>query len=106
MSKKLLFIILVLICVGCTNNKVSDSVKFKREYEKYNNEYLKLDIDEDNIIKYSDVQEINKIISSGTGVIFVGNATFFKFVQFSKQPIPILSTLNPLISISSRLEHP
>ncbi len=74
MNKKLFFVILILICIGCTNNKVSDSVKFKREYEKYNNEYLKLDIDEDNIIKYSDVQEINKIISSGTGVIFIGNA--------------------------------
>ena len=73
LNKKFLCIILLcFICIGC-NKKVSDSVLFKREYEKYNDKYIKLDIDSDNIVKYSDASEVSDIIKSGTGVIFIGS---------------------------------
>ncbi len=74
MYKKILFILLFcLLCVGCNDNKVSDSVKFKREYEKLNNKNITLDIDEENIVVYSDVSEVNDIIKNGSGVIYVGS---------------------------------
>ena len=70
--KIILFLAIIIIITGC-NNKESDAIKFKKEYEKYNKSNIKLEIDEDNIIKYSKFDNINKIIKEGTGVIFIGN---------------------------------
>ena len=56
-----------------------DSIKFKNEYEKYNNKetssnqkYLNLDISDDNPIKYSSYDEIIKVINNQTGIIYLG----------------------------------
>ena len=70
--KKILIILLSLIIIGCTNNKLNKET-FKQEYEKYNSTKIKLDIEENNIIEYVSKEEINKIIKSKTGVIFIGN---------------------------------
>ena len=72
MNKNILIILLCFLCLGC-NSKNGDSIALNKEEEKYNDKYIKLDIDEDNIIKYSDVDSVNKIIKSGSGVIFIGN---------------------------------
>lgn len=69
-------IILVTICltilIGCSNKEITDAIKFKEEYEKYNNKLTELEIDENNIVTYAPKDKINKIINSGTGVIFIG----------------------------------
>lgn len=76
--KKILLILCIFLFVitGCTK---SDAVKFKKEYEELNGkksstgeEYISLDIDKDNIIKYSSVDEVIDIIKSDTGVIYFG----------------------------------
>lgn len=69
----ILIIFCLILCVGCNNTKKTDAIKFKEEYEKYNDTKVELEIDEDNIITYGSVDKINKIISSGTGVIFIGD---------------------------------
>ena len=69
MKKKLYIILLCLLCCACTNSKTT----IKEEYEKYNKEYVKVDLTNANIVKYSNTKEINKIIKSGTGVIFFGS---------------------------------
>ena len=70
--KKILIILLSLIIIGCTNNKLNKET-FKQEYEKYNSTKIKLEIAINNIIEYVSKAEINKIIKSKTGVIFIGN---------------------------------
>lgn len=72
----LMLCIFLFVITGCTK---SDAVKFKKEYEEFNGkkssageEYISLDIDKDNIIKYSSVDEIINIIKSDTGVIYFG----------------------------------
>ena len=77
MKKILLILCIFLFAItGCTK---SDAVKFKKEYEELNGkksstgeEYISLDINKDNIIKYSSVDEIIDIIKSDTGVIYFG----------------------------------
>lgn len=60
------------------NNKESDALRFKREYEEVNGKevsgmrYPVLEISDDNPIKYSDVEEVEKILKDGTGVIYFG----------------------------------
>lgn len=66
------FLIIIILIMGC-KNKDNDALKFKQEYESFNKSNIKLDIDEDNIMKYSTVNEINKLIKDGTGVIFIGS---------------------------------
>lgn len=76
--KRILLILCIFLFVitGCTK---SDSVKFKKEYEEFNGkksstgeEYISLDIDKDNYIKYSGIDEVIDIINNGTGVIYFG----------------------------------
>ena len=57
-----------------------DSLKFKREYESYNNKsiydnvnYINLNISFNNPIKYSNYDEIFKVLNSETGIIFLGS---------------------------------
>ena len=71
MNKKLWIIIICLLCCACNSkNKV---IKFKEEYEKYNKEYIELNLENANIIKYSNNEEINEIIKNKTGVIYIGS---------------------------------
>lgn len=74
-----LVIIMVLLISGCIKkNELTDGEKFKEEYEVYNgktnedNTYLTLNIKKDNIIKYSNLKEVNQILDNGTGVIYLG----------------------------------
>ncbi len=70
--KRILLLIIILFLTACNTN-LTDGEKFKKEYEKYNNEKIELNISKTNIIKYQTKEEINKIIDSKTGVIFIGN---------------------------------
>lgn len=67
----LLIVFLLIIVTGC-NNKDTDESKFKEEYESLNNEYLEIEIIDDNNIKYSNIGEIIDIIENGTGIIYFG----------------------------------
>lgn len=71
--KRIITILFITILITGCNNKENDALKFKHEYESYNKSNINLEIDEDNIIKYSNSDEINKIIKEGTGVIFIGS---------------------------------
>lgn len=71
-KEKLIIIMLCFLCLACGKQE-DDSIKFKKEYEKYNDKYLSLEISEANLIKYSTDDEINQIIQDGTGVIYIGN---------------------------------
>ena len=72
-KKKLLITIIIVLLIGCTKKEQSDAIKFKEEYEKYNNTKIKLNISEDNIIKYATKKEIKEIIKNKSGVIFIGD---------------------------------
>lgn len=75
----LMIVVLIIFVSGCINKKeLTDGQKFKEEYEIYNGKktdrgvYPTLEIPENNIIKYSTLKEVNEILSSGTGVIYLG----------------------------------
>ena len=70
--KKILLIVIVILLTACTK-ELTDSTKFKQEYEKYNKEKIELTIPKENIIEYKTKEEINKIIEKDTGVIFIGS---------------------------------
>ena len=75
----IILLILVLLSyfkISCLN---TDAMKFKREYEKYNNkkidsgkEYLNLNIKSNNPIKYKSADDLIDIISNKTGIIYLG----------------------------------
>lgn len=72
-------ILILLTTFALVNNNSNDSIKFKLEYEKlnnkdngYGNNYLTLNIDINNKIKYSSFKEIEKILTNDTGVIYFG----------------------------------
>lgn len=74
LRKILIIVFCLLLIVGCgKKEEETDAIKFKREFEKYNDRYLELEIDDDNIISYADSEKINNVIKNGTGVIFVGD---------------------------------
>jgi len=52
----------------------SESLKFKEEYESFNDVegYISLDISSNNPMVYATYDEVEKIITSGTGVIYFG----------------------------------
>lgn len=72
--------------LGKQNVEMTDALKFKEEYESLNDvkiEYSGLDldfkypsikIDKDNPMKYSSADEVEKIVESGTGIIYLGYA--------------------------------
>lgn len=78
--KKLSVLILVLCLFGLTAcNKKTDAQKFKDEYESLNGQtsqsgkkYKKLNIDEENPIKYANYDEVLDVIENGTGIIYFG----------------------------------
>ena len=70
----LLVFILLLGCfiAFCPKGK-SDALKFKEEYEQYNDKYLELNIDKDNPFVYRNEKEISKILKKNTGLVYFGN---------------------------------
>lgn len=83
MKKKIFLLVTILLSSlflsGCVNK---DGVKFKNEYEKLNNKkaaygnenYRKINIDKNNIFKYSDAKEINnKIKNKETFYVYFGS---------------------------------
>ena len=81
-SNKALYIIVAFLCLIvllCTIIKVTykedsnDAIRFKNEYESYNDEYLNLSINKSNPIKYSNYEEVFKILESENGIIYIGS---------------------------------
>lgn len=70
--KKILVTGLCFLCLACTKDQ-TDSQKFKAEYEQDNENLIQLEISENNIVKYSTTEEVNNLIKSGTGVIYIGS---------------------------------
>ena len=105
--KKILTISLLIILVSITTSCIrfgseSDALKFKEEYEALNGKlnddgtksYLEIEIDKENPIKYSNYEEINKVLDEGTGVILFG----FPECPWCRNAIP------ELIDIANDLE--
>lgn len=74
-------------------NNQNDAVKFKNEYEEYNNvkvtnelSYSELNIGENNPIKYSNYDEIIDVIENKTGIIYLG----FPECPWCRSALPIL----------------
>ena len=63
-----------------TDNKVTEAIKFKSEYEALNNEkndndenkYLPISIDKNNPVKYLSDKDLNDFLKEGTGIIYFG----------------------------------
>lgn len=77
--KKLLVLMipLLILLTGCF--KTTDGEKFKEEYESLNGTtsvsdkgYLEVDVDKNNVMKYTSIDKIIDIIKNGTGVIYLG----------------------------------
>lgn len=73
--------------------EVTDNIKFKEEYESLNGklndknkEYVRVDIDEDNHMKYASFNEIVNILESGTGIIYFG----FPECPWCRNAVPVL----------------
>ena len=81
-----LCIIMLLISTACNINYVTDSEKFKQEYEELNNNSVIMDIDKNNPIKYIDFKELIDILTNGTGVIYFG----FPGCPWCRNMIPVL----------------
>ena len=71
--KKILVICFCFILIGCSFGKVSGN-EFQKEFEKYNDSYLKLDLKNVNAFKFSSFDEVNQIFSNGSGVILFGKS--------------------------------
>lgn len=77
----ILVVVIVLSFFTVRDNKITDDEKnFAVEYEKFNGktsitsgkEYMKIQIPEKNGIEYVDGEEVIKILSEGTGIIYFG----------------------------------
>lgn len=105
MKKKILIglgILLGLIVIGFSVNKVlnldvsSDEIKFKKEYESingtkwesdgYSGEYLTIDLPRNNLMKYATDETIVDLVTSGTKVIYFGNAK----CNWCRSAVPVL----------------
>lgn len=103
-KEKILLICLPILCgiaailgylkvINVENANEKDSIKFKTEYEEYNNKetssgqkYINLKIDSDNPIKYSTYDEIIDVIKNKTGIIYLG----FPECPWCRSAIPVL----------------
>ena len=95
-------VVLLLVIVGGVSwylegnkndNKATDSVKFKTEYEEYNGkknfmdkEYLKVSISDKNIVQYSTYDEVFSILEGKSGVIYFG----FPTCPWCRNLVPVL----------------
>ena len=64
----------------------SDDSKFKSEYEALNNENVKIEISENNPIKYLSIEEVFNFFENKTGVIYFG----FPGCPWCRNMIPVL----------------
>lgn len=78
-------LILFLIITGCGNNN-EDALKFKTEYEALNESSVPMSISENNPIKYVDFSELEKTLTSGTSVIYLG----FPGCPWCRNILPVL----------------
>jgi thiol-disulfide isomerase/thioredoxin len=91
----LIIVMGVLLLSSCSigEEEVTDAVKFKEEYEELNGttsssgkEYPSVNIDSDNVIVYSSLEEVLDILDSGTGVIYLGYPT----CPWCRNAVPVL----------------
>lgn len=77
------------------NGKETDAIKFKKEYEAYNNKereddvgnyFQELNIPEDNPIKYSTIPEVLEILEKGNGILYFGYPT----CPWCRNAVPVL----------------
>lgn len=99
-NKKILLIctpILLVISIFLSYIKVinvnTDAIKFKEEYEAYNNKdaysknkYKSLNVSKNNPIKYSNYNELIDIITNKTGIIYFG----FPECPWCRSALPVL----------------
>lgn len=73
----------------------TDALKFKKEYEAYNNQeretdlgnyFQELTISEDNPMKYATVDKVIQILTSGTGILYFGYPT----CPWCRNAVPVL----------------
>ncbi len=86
-------LVIVIGLITIRLNTTNDTIKFYQEYTKDNNKqatsgktYLEVDIPKDNIIKYAKIDEINNIIKTKTGVIYLGYPT----CPWCRNVVPVL----------------
>ena len=75
------------------NSSSVDAKKFKDDYESLNGEksasgkvYPTIEISEDNVVKYSNSDEIKKVVKSGTGIIYLG----YPGCPWCRNAVPVL----------------
>ena len=102
---KVLIIILCFMCLSCKNNNeiISDGKKFKEEYEEYNSsttqdgqEYVKMDINENNVIKYASIDDVMNVLD-GTGIILFG----FPECPWCRNAIPVLLEAADIVGVET-----
>ena len=70
--------VVVLMVIGVLFNPKADNIKFKEEYERLNGKksesgtYLKVKIDKDNPMIYANIEDVQKLLENGTGVVYFG----------------------------------
>lgn len=98
----IIVVILVALAIVCNidfkkdkeENKITDAIKFKEEYEAYNGKvnennqknYMEIKISKNNAVKYSTIDEVIDIINNGTGVIYLGYPT----CPWCRNMVPVL----------------
>ena len=97
MSRKFLYysliaILILVVILGVffvKSSSKSDAIKFKEEYEKYNNGNLKLTISKNNPFVYRTEDKIVKILNNNTGMIYLGNAKNDDYRNVLKTIMPL-----------------
>ncbi len=97
--KKIGLVIFVVVSIlsiyGCTkNDKNSDALKFKEEYEQLNdkkmgssdNKYPQVAIDSNNNVKYADIDLLLDVLNNGSGVIYLG----YPECPWCRNAVPVL----------------
>lgn len=94
-KKTFIYIIVLVILIALTttltfilnkrSDNAEDSLKFKEEYEALNSS-IPMDIDESNPIKYVTINDIEQLLTDGTGVIYFG----FPSCPWCRNIIPVL----------------
>lgn len=116
-----LSIILVFGLAGCStsqeknNSNKTDALQFKTDYEEYNNgeNSIKVDIKEQNPIKYASAEEVFSLFENGTGILYLGfpncpwcrNMISILLDVAQKENIDTVYYLNPRVTKSSEPEN-
>lgn len=95
-SKKIIIFLLLttIILVGCSKNEqISDSLRFKQEYEQFNGkqndegiDYATVEISEDCKVKYMQKDKITEVLTNGSHVVYFGWPT----CPYCRIVVPIL----------------